>query len=395
MEHSLRISVFYLSVGSGHQVAAEALSEALLRASGRVGVRVTDPFRESIEILPSLLETLQAASAMLTPGLYDSLWRRGAAGNLYDWITDLGPLQDLLISELEDHPADVLVATHVLPCALALELKSYPALFKKVFAVVTDFGVHTYWPTEGVDAYFVAHEDIRQTLIFRGVAPHTIHVTGIPVRLGFEGYSPVDGQPAEGKLRVLMTAGGVRSSGYFGFRQYFIDLIEALDKAHLSNLQMTIVTGSQKRLEKELKRYISEVSFDLRVLGFVHEMHQLMAENDVLISKPGGLTVSEALASGICLVTMRPNPGQESANVDFLARHGLAVRGQTPQEVVSQLTRFANSPHLVSELREKAARAGFPKSATSIANQVVRAALSTGALRPAPSLPGAEPVAEP
>jgi putative endonuclease len=168
------------------------------------------------------------------------------------------------------------------PCALALELKNQPSLFKKVCAVVTDFGVHTYWPTEGVDAYFVAHEDIRRTLMFRGIAPHTIHVTGIPVRLGFEAEFSANHYPMDDTLRVLMTAGGVRSSGYLGFRQYFVDLIEALDEARLPQLQMTIVTGSQKRLEKELKRYVGQVSFDLRVLGFVKEMHHLMAEHDVL-----------------------------------------------------------------------------------------------------------------
>jgi hypothetical protein len=68
MENALRISVMYLSVGSGHQVAAEALADALQRASPRALVRVVDPFRESIEIFPSLLETLQAASVMITPG---------------------------------------------------------------------------------------------------------------------------------------------------------------------------------------------------------------------------------------------------------------------------------------------------------------------------------------
>jgi processive 1,2-diacylglycerol beta-glucosyltransferase len=391
MENALRISVMYLSVGSGHQVAAEALADALQRASPRALVRVVDPFRESIEIFPSLLETLQAASVMITPGLYDSMWRRGSAGNLYDWITDLGLLQDLLIDELAEHPADVLVATHVLPCALALELKNQPSLFKKVCAVVTDFGVHTYWPTEGVDAYFVAHEDIRRTLMFRGIAPHTIHVTGIPVRLGFEAEFSANHYPMDDTLRVLMTAGGVRSSGYLGFRQYFVDLIEALDEARLPQLQMTIVTGSQKRLEKELKRYVGQVSFDLRVLGFVKEMHLLMAEHDVLITKPGGLTVSEALASGICLIVMRPNPGQETANVDFLARHGLALRGHTTSEVVQALSRCAANPQMVADMKARAARAGFPKSASSIANQVVRAALATGSLR----LPGdaKEPIA--
>jgi len=367
----LNISIYYLSIGSGHQAAAKALAEAFRAKLPRVGVRVVDPFANSIEVLPAILEKLQAASIVLTPNLYDNLWRKGTALSLYDWFTDLNILDDLLASEMAKHPADVVVATHVLPFLLIQKLRQRQELPLLNYGVMTDFAAHPYWPIEDIDGYFVGHDEVRNMLMYRGCDPEKIYATGIPISLDYSRKVMPPMEPGARKLRTLLIIGGVRSGAYVGSKQYAFDLINLLAENQVRDLELTLITGNQRSAKNEMDKYAQSVPFALNVCGFVNNMPTIMAENDILITKPGGLIVSEALASGICMLTMKGGPGQESANAEFLARHGVAFRAEAPAEALEVLQRCIANPQLVSERRATAKKLGRPHAAINAAAKVV------------------------
>jgi processive 1,2-diacylglycerol beta-glucosyltransferase len=369
------ISIYYFSVGSGHQMAAEALAEALRRENTGYAIRVTDPFANAIEILPPIMERLQSASIVLTPTIYDDLWRRGSSVvNLMDWITEFGLLQRLLIDELNKHNSKIIVATHVLPFALALALKNQTSLVHKVFGVVTDYGVHTMWPVKDIDGYFVAHEEVARTLVYRHADPHKVFITGIPIRLGFENPAENLSLPPSSELRILVVIGGVRSGAYVGQKRSLQDLLVALQEANLTGIRLTVVTGNQHRLRQEFDQWIDKLPFTLNVLGFVKDMYNLMANQDILITKPGGLTVSESLASGLGLILLRPSPGQETANEEFLARHGVALQGVNPLEAVQAIRFCLEHPEQLEQMKVRAKSLGKPDSAKNAAKMIVRLA---------------------
>jgi len=366
------ISILYLSIGSGHQMAAEAIAEAIQRASPQSSIRVFDPFASSIDILPSILEQLQAASVMLTPGIYDTIWRLGTGGNIFEWVTDLEILRKLLIDSLcANGASDIIIATHVLPCSIAVTMRKSEQA-RKVYGVVTDFGLHTLWPISGVDGYFVGHSDVRNTMIYRGVHPDTVHVTGIPIRLEFENSADHHSIPLEKKLRMLLIAGGIRGGAYTEVKQYIIDLLDGITDIPPNRLKITIVTGKDQRLRDRLEEYAQSSPLDIQVRGFVTQMYAIIKEHDVMIGKPGGLIVSEALACGICLILIKPGPGQENANVDFLARHGVAFRGETVSEVVKVLHRCVDNPEMVQEMKARARQLGCPKASMEIATKILQ-----------------------
>lgn len=366
------VTILYLSVGSGHQVAAEAIADAMRRENSELLIRVVDPFAESIEVLPSVLEGLQAASIVLTPGLYDTLWRRGTPGSWFDRVTELGLFQDLLIDELKEYPSEVIISTHVLPCVMSVALKKQYSQIQKVYGVVTDFGLNRLWPVSGVDGYFVGHEELRNTLVYKGVAPKAIHVTGIPLRLQFEESSFRTHSTDSKRLRILFIAGGFRVGSYVEVQQYVQDLIDAFSKLDdPDKIELTVITGKQEKLKAKLDSLIAEAPFKLNVLGFVKDMHTVMINHDLMITKSGGLTISEALASGICTLLFKGGPGQESANVEFLARHGTAFRGETLQEVINVIEQCLQSPELVAEMKSRAKRLGLPSSAASVARTIL------------------------
>ncbi len=364
------ISAYYLTVGSGHQIAAHSVAEALTAENPDIAVSVADPLSQAVEILPTILEQLQAASIALTPTIYDSLWRRGGRMPLFEWISDMEVLQELLLENLNETQSNIVLATHVIPCILALGLKKSGAIHR-VFGVVTDFGLHTLWPVQDVDAYFVGHEELRQTLIFRGVEPSRIFVTGIPIRPAYS--SPVKiNHHSRSQLRILFLAGGVRSGAYIDVQQNILEILDGILSLNTQNLHITIITGNQEKLQRKLEDYGRQhPEVRIKVFGFIDNMHEFMHNHDIVITKPGGLTLAETLACGACTILLKAGPGQESANAEFMARHGVALRGETPGEAVEAIRRCLQEPGLVECMRKKAVKLGFPNSSFQVARQVL------------------------
>ena len=188
-------------------------------------------------------------------------------------------------------------------------------------SVVTDFEAHALWMDACVDLYCVAAEETKARLVARGVAEESVVVTGIPISARFSA-----GLDAKAVRKTL----GLRDdlpvllvpSGGFGIGPVEQILVE-LDKVDRP-FQSVVVTGRNEELRQELAA--QDRTHPTQVLGFVTNMHELMAVADVIITKPGGLTSSEALAMGKPLCILNPIPGQEAANSDFLLEHGAAMK---------------------------------------------------------------------
>jgi processive 1,2-diacylglycerol beta-glucosyltransferase len=362
------IAILYLSVGSGHQMAAESLANAIRQAEPELPVVAEDPFAEKTKILPKILNALQTISITIAPDLYDLAWRLKTDYDSYEWLTDVGLLQEFLTDRLAIHKTDVIVATHVIPCILGVGLKRR-SIVKSVYGVVTDFGAHSLWPTADVDRYFVATDELRNTLLFRGMNSTEIHVTGIPIK---KFPNPATRKPADSKLRILLTSGGIQSGSYTNVQRYVSDLLDTFAMPGFQSMELTIVTGNQKQFRKELLNQVQSKKINARVLGFVQDMPRLMMKNDVLITKPGGLIISEALAAGMCIILTEPLPGQERANANFLARQGAALKGETPEEVAQVLKYLTENPDVIDDMKTRARELGHPNSSDLIARVILK-----------------------
>jgi processive 1,2-diacylglycerol beta-glucosyltransferase len=361
------ISILYLSVGSGHQMAAESLANAIKQANPDLPVVAEDPFSEKTKILPKILNALQTISVTIAPDLYDLAWRLKSDYDSYQWLTDVGMLQDFLIDWLAKHNTDIIVATHVVPCILGVGLKRR-SIVRNVYGVVTDFGAHSLWPTADVNRYFVASDELRNMLFFRGINSTEIHVTGIPIK---KFPKPASKKSIGSKLRVLLTSGGIQSGSYTNVQRYASDLLDIFAKEGFDNIELTIVTGNQKQFRKELIKQVQNKKINARVLGFVQDMQRLMMKNDILITKPGGLIISEALAVGMCIILTAPLPGQERANANFLARKGAAFKGETPEEVAQVLRFLTENPSVIDDMKTKTRELGHPNSSDLIAKVIL------------------------
>src|SRR6185295_1844839 len=179
------------------------------------------------------------------------------------------------------------------------------------------------WAEPGADAYCAPHGRACDDLVSHGVSPDFVYATGIPVRSAFADAPPVR-RPARGApLRVLVTSGGFGVGPVTRVLRSF---------AGVPNVSLTVVCGQNPHLVRRVERVSERLGIDTNVIGFERQMPKRVAEADVVVTKPGGLTVSECLAAGRPLVLVGAVPGQESLNQAWVTEQGAGL-GCTPDEV--------------------------------------------------------------
>ncbi len=273
--------------------------------------------------------------------------------------------------QLEKGNFDAVLCTHYLPLETlglirADEAERNAARRPFVASVVTDFEAHALWMDPCVDLYCVAHEATGARLQARGARKETIVPTGIPIG---------------GRFSATINAGEVRRrmglrddlpillvlSGGFGMGPVAEILVE-MDKVN-AEFQIVVVSGRNTELRADLAT--RDYRHPVKVLGFADNMHELMNLASLVVTKPGGLTSSEALAVGRPLLIVNPIPGQEAANSDFLLERGAAAKVNRVVDIPYKLEEVLQGPHLAG--LSKAAKAlGRPDAARQICREVVQ-----------------------
>jgi len=229
-----------------------------------------------------------------------------------------------------------------------------------VVSIVTDFEAHALWMEHCVDLYCVAAEETKARLVARGATAEQVAVTGIPISAKF--LQKMDGHMVRKKLglrddlAVLLVLSGGFGMGPVG------DIVTELDKVE-REFQVIVVTGRNEELRRELA--IKDRHHPIHVLGFATNMHELMAVSDLIVSKPGGLTTSEALAMGKPLFILNPIPGQEAANSDFLLEHGAAAKVNRVEDLPYRVEQLLESKKLI-EMTKAAKALGRPEAAAMV-----------------------------
>ncbi len=369
-----RRKVLFISapVGAGHVRAARATGAALVRLAPDVAAEFANVFdffsprlgRAILGVYLKILEVFPQAYGMAYGWGNSSrlalagraLVSRYLAGRMERYIAALGP--------------DAVVVTHATPAGLVAHLLASDRLRLPTAAVVTDYVVHRLWVYPELDRYFVANEALRDYLAEHGVAKASSRALGIPLAEGFA--APVDKAAAIEKLglaagrpTVLIMGGG---AGVLPMGEIVADL----DSLGLP-LQLIAVAGRNAALERKLHTQAAALKHvTLRPLGFVDNVHELMAAADLLISKPGGLTAAEALACGLPMVIYRPIPGQEEANTRFLTASGAAVRvGAVAELTVRTAELLADRDGRLAAMAAAAKALGRPQAAEAVAGEIL------------------------
>jgi processive 1,2-diacylglycerol beta-glucosyltransferase len=262
-----------------------------------------------------------------------------------------------------------IVCTHFLPVDLLLRLKRRGRLPQPIYCVVTDFAAHAFWAIPGIDGYFVASDLTRQQLIACGVAPTIIRVCGIPVDPAIGEPKPLalmrarHGFPLDLPL-VSLFGGGLDVARV----RRMVEGLVASDRA----ATLALVAGRNAALLDTLSDLPDGAGMRLCRLGFIDYVDDLVAASDLVITKPGGLIVSEVLARGTPLLLIDPIPGQEEWNADYVVSSGAGIQLRTAELVPQAVQQLLACPPWLTALRAGACKIGRPRAALDIAEAVLQ-----------------------
>ncbi len=367
------ILILTASAGAGHVIAAHAIEQAVRQEDPHLAVEVLDVLAISNPFFRRLYAGGYLGLVRYAPAamgwLYDTMDRRRQGG--YDalrmLIQNLNRLPTTRV--LRQRRPRLIINTHFLPAEYVAELRRAGELNCPQVTVTTDFETHRLWVQPPTERYYCATQEGKAYLVTWGVPSGRIVVSGIPVRAGFAADLPRDEARRRHGLSldkpvVLLLCGGF---GVGPTAEFLSELVHMPTDA-----QVIAVAGRNELLRSQLERVARHTSRQVRVLGYTNAMSELMRAADLAVTKPGGLTVSEALACGLPLVIVNPIPGQETRNSDFLLEAGAAIKVNNQRLLGHRVGALLSDASRLESLRRAAQARGRPDAAASI----VRDALS-------------------
>jgi processive 1,2-diacylglycerol beta-glucosyltransferase len=366
----MRIFIATITAGAGHLQAAAALHEAWLQARPQDAVQRLDLLTLFSPLHKKLYSDGYVKLVAHAPELWGLVFNKmdnpRLVRKLARWKNVLGSNSSRQFARfVKQFAPDAVLCTHYLPVELLGGMRNKwagpPPL---TVSIVTDFEAHALWMDAHVDLYCVAAEETKARLVARGAPAAQVLVSGIPISAKFSGRIDAaavrKGCGLRDDLPILLVL-----SGGFGMGPV-AQILAALDQIERP-FQSLVVAGRNEALRRELAS--QDRRHPTRVLGFVTNMHELMAVSDLLITKPGGLTTSEALALGKPLFILNPIPGQEAANSDFLLERGAAAKVTRVEDLPFRVGQLLGSKKL-ADMARAAAALGRPAAAADICRAV-------------------------
>ncbi|MCM2267696.1 MAG: hypothetical protein NDI60_08010 [Elusimicrobiales bacterium] len=362
--YPLKVAIIYGSAPSGHHAAAQAIAEFL--PPSIIEPVLVDLSEVYPDFGPFVARTyLQVLSK--TPAVWDYVYDNDfvafAASAFRETLLPFSSRK--LAALLLKKGVKAAVSTQAFSSLLITKSSRLARL--PLFSVITDFCAHAYWPVNGVTAYFCPEKTSAAMLRDKGVPAEKIHQTGIPVRKEFSG-SPEEKQAARralglapGLFTVLLT-GGSRGLGD-------LQTAAAALKPFAGRLQAAVLCGSNRRLARQAQRAGLPGAF--RFVEYTQSPARYYAAADLVVGKPGGVTIAETMAMARPFIIYSPLPGQETRNTGFLRRHRLAEAAAGPAELAALVRRHLAAPGALAQAGRAMAAHARPHAARDIAARII------------------------
>lgn len=382
MKQNKRILILSASVGTGHTRAAEAIENTIKERFPFIKTLIVDSYRHASALWGRVAAGGYIQMVKRWPKLYGYLYEAGRKEPKFlafkNWISQIAA-QNFRPLIAEFNPS-VIVCTHAFPCGIASVLKDEYNI--PVVGVVTDYVVHPYWIYNNIDLYSVATMEMQMVLEAYNIPRSRIKVTGIPVDTRFNIEEHKDELRKRHSLElslptVLLMGGGL---GLGPMEKIFRALRRISYPA-----QAIVVAGTNKILQRRMETYAKRVDItgvlsrllkcnflrNVRVYNYVDFIHELMRASDFVITKPGGLTSTEAIVAETPLLLMKPLPGQEERNYQWLVQKNVAIPVNKEKHIPRVLDDLLFNPKKIERIKFKARQIKKPQAALHVTQAII------------------------
>jgi processive 1,2-diacylglycerol beta-glucosyltransferase len=325
------VLILYGNYGAGHKRAADAIEEKLkasLKDKDSVMIYKKDFLGENFTLIDGIMRKLYIQSFHWMKPLYKKLYYKTKDLPIDSSVTSLftyfGSLK--LEKYLQEIKADIVISTFPALTGMLSQIKRRNQTQFKLCCLLTDYTTHNHWLYQHVDHYFVPTEQIKKEFIKRGIPEETIQATGIPVLNQFEMKKDVLSLKDKLHLNhekpiVLISAGAF---GVTNLKDVCLKLNEKYPQ-----FQFIVVCGRNKKLYSVLSKVKG-----ITAIGYTNKMDELLQVSDLYITKAGGLSISEAIATETPMLLYGSLPGQEHENVIFLTSQNVARQAETDEDLL-------------------------------------------------------------
>ena len=320
----MNILIFSISAGGGHQNAAEAIKECAILNDKNSKVEIIDTLKYINPLIDKLVIGSYLNSIKINPYLYKKLYYQSEDDDTLSSISAKfnEVMSERIVSLIKNFNPDVIIATHPFPEEMLSILKGKKMIDVPVICILTDYAVHSLWVHPNIDAFIVSNSDMINEMTMRNVDKNLVHVLGIPVKNSFlknhDRKQTLKELGFSSNLKTVLIMGGSLGIGKIS------KIYDAISRISI-DIQIIAITGNNKKLYNDLIKLKENSKKETRIIGYTNEVNKYMQCCDLLVTKPGGLTVTEAIITGTPMAAFSAIPGAEDKNLDFILKHNIAV----------------------------------------------------------------------
>ncbi len=369
----MKVLILSTGTGEGHNSAGKAVLEQFQKRE--IPCEMKDALDFASQKAASYGKRIYVWSTVKATGVFKGAYKAGRA------ITSArrkSPVYyanalyaEKLYHFLVDNGYDTVVMPHLFPAeAVTYMLRKHecrPDI--RTYFVGTDYTCIPFTEETEADYYFIAHEELMEEYVGKGIAREKLIPTGIPVSDRFrflparEEARQTLGMETEGHCILIMTG----SMGYGKIENLVQALVQCMDARD----HVYIMGGSNEKLKARLREAYQQDS-RIRILDYTHRTAEYLAASDLLFTKPGGLTSTEAAVAGIPLAHTRPIPGCEDCNQAFYNGHGISVSAGSEEQLVEQALELLKQPEACRQMIERQHQVINRNAAEDICEFIIR-----------------------
>lgn len=327
-----KILIFYASYGGGHLSAANSIKQYIDENYTDYEIKLVDCMLYVNKPINKISTTAYKEMAKKFPWAWGEVYSHSQKGPLAHISNASNKLMaKKLLCLLNEYNPDIVISTHPFGSQMVSYLKQKNLTSCKLATIMTDFAPHEQWlvGNEYTDYIFVSHEKMKQEISISNNIPESkIFATGIPLSNRFLRHynkkTIMENFLLNPEKKVIIFFGG----GEFGLgREKTLKILKAFIQNLGTLYQIVAIAGKNEKMKDEFEILVKEEKAEDKVfvLGFTNQVPELMSISDLVVTKPGGLTTTESLASGLPIIAINPIPGQEEENAQFLESAGVAV----------------------------------------------------------------------
>lgn len=368
-----RVLLLYISENSGHQKAALALEKAIRMLEPETEIMNINSFNYTNPLVERVIHRTYMGVIKNRPEVWEYLYDNPKVFRSLRRLRELihksnsGKLKTLL----EDFKPDAIACTQAFPCGMIADYKTSFGLNTPLIGVLTDSYPHSYWFFDAVDYYVVNSETAMEKFTEHGIPREKIRIYGIPIDPKFA--DKVDASAVRTEIGLDATVPTVLIMGGGQGLGPIAELVNELNRIS-HPVQIIVVAGNNKKLLDWLERRKQTLRMKTVIYGFTKDVDKLMSVSTLIITKPGGLTISEALSKSLPIVILNPIPGQEAKNTEYLLKNGAAVKADNAADAALLTEALITQRSKLEQMRGNAGRITKPDSSMAIARLILECA---------------------